>query len=99
MACLEISEKDEKKYQLMEGNELNVLTVEDMRSVEVIVLQHYQEPEYKELYEFQKWEGRPIKKVRKNTGCLNTCLDEKVLIVGGQLRLSGLEKAAEYPIF
>ena len=31
-------------------SESNVLTVEYMRSAEVIVLQHYQEPEYKEAY-------------------------------------------------
>ena len=49
----------------MEGNELNVLTVEDMRSVEVIVLQHYQEPEFKELYEFLNGKGDQSKKLEK----------------------------------
>ena len=49
----------------MEGNELNVLTVEDMRSVEVIVLQHYHEPEFKELYEFLNGKGDQSKKLEK----------------------------------
>ena len=65
MACLEICEKYEKKYQLMEGNESNILTVEDMRSVEVIVLQLYQEPDFKEVYEFLNGKGDESKKLEK----------------------------------
>ena len=65
MVCLEIWEKDEKRYQLMEGNESNVLTVEDMRSVEAIVLQHYQKPEFKEVYEFLNGKGEQSKKLEK----------------------------------
>ena len=65
MACLEICENDEKRYQLMEGNESNVLTVEDMRSVEVIILQHYQKPKFKEVYEFLNGKGDQSKKLEK----------------------------------
>ena len=49
----------------MEGNESNVLTAEDMRSVEVIVLQLYQEPDFKEVYEFLNGKGDESKKLEK----------------------------------
>ena len=61
---LKISQKDEKKISA-DGSESNVLTVEDMRSAEVIVLQHYQEPDFKEVYEFLNGKGDQPKKLEK----------------------------------
>ena len=58
-----------------------------MRSAEVIVLQHYQETGFKEVYMILNGKGDQLKKLEENIGCLNPYLDEKDLIsVGGQLR-------------
>ena len=48
-----------------DGNESHVLTVEDMGSAEVIVLQHYQEIEFKEVYKILNGKGDQSKKVRR----------------------------------
>ena len=53
-----------------DGNEANVLTVEDMRSAEVIVLQHYQETEFKEVNKILNGKGDQSKKLEGNIGCL-----------------------------
>ena len=55
-----------------DGNEANVLTVEDMRSAEVIVLQHYQETEFKEVNKILNGKGDQSKKLEGNIGCLKT---------------------------
>ena len=82
-----------------DGNESNVLTVEDTRSAEVIVLHHYQETGFKEVYIILNGKGDQSKKLKENIGCLNPYLDEKSLIsVGGQLRQSGLAEAVKHPI-
>ena len=62
--CLENFSKGWKKISA-DGSESNVLTVEDMRSAEVIVLQHYQEPDFKEVYEFLNGKGDQPKKLEK----------------------------------
>ena len=80
-----------------DGNKSNVLTVEDMRLAEVIVLQHYQKAEFKETYKILNGKRDQSKKLEENIGCLNPYLHEKGLIrVGGQLRQSGLEEAAKH---
>ena len=70
-----------------------------MRSAEVIVLQHYQEAEFKEAYKILSEKGDQSKRLEENIGCLNPYLDEKGLIrVGGWLMQSGLEEAVKHPI-
>ena len=82
-----------------DGNESNVLTVEDMRSAEAIELQYYQETGFKEVYTILSGKGDKGKKLEENIGCLNPYLEEKGLIrVGGRLRQSGLEEAVKHPI-
>ena len=72
------------KNMSADGSKSNVLTVEDMRSAEVIVLQHYQEAEFKEAYKILNEKGDQSKRLEENIGCLNPYLDEKGLIrVGG----------------
>ena len=63
------------------------MTVEDTKSAEVIVLHHYQETGFKEVYIILNGKADQSKKLEENIGCLNPHLDEKGLIsVGGQLR-------------
>ena len=72
------------KNMSADGSKSNVLTVEDMRSAEVIVLQHYQEVEFKEASKILNEKGDQSKRLEENMGCLNPYLDEKGLIrVGG----------------
>ena len=49
-----------------DGSESNVLTVEDMRSGEVIILQHYQEAELKEAYKILNEKGDQSKRLEEN---------------------------------
>ena len=58
-------------------NESSVLTVEDMRSAEVIVLQ----TEFKEAYKILNKKEVQKKKLEENIVCLNPYLDEKDLIM------------------
>ena len=70
-----------------------------MRSAEVIVLQRYQEAEFKEAYKMLNEKGDQSKRLEENIGCLNPYLDEKGLIrVGARPRQSGLKEAVKHPI-
>ena len=70
-----------------DGSKSNVLTVGDMRSEEVIMLQHYHIAEFKEAYKIPNEKGDHSKRLEENIGSLNLYLDDKGLIrVGGQLR-------------
>ena len=82
-----------------DGNISNILTVEDIRLAEVIVLQNYQKAEVKKAYKNLNGKGDQSKKIEENIGWLNPYLDEKGLIkIGGRLTHSGLEESVKHPI-
>ena len=81
-----------------DGNISNILTVEDIRLAEVIVLQNYQKAEVKKAYKILNGKGDQSKKIEENIGWLNPYLNEKGLIkIGGRRTHLGLEESVKHP--
>ena len=75
------------------------LTVEDMEYARIVVLQHYQRIEFKEVYRILDEKERYSRKLEESIGCLNPYIDVNGLVrVGGRLRQAELEEAVKHPI-
>ena len=99
MRWIKIVRKRVNKTNVEEGSptQLHVLSVEELKAAEVVVIKGYQRKEFNE--EFMVLDGCRNKKLRESIGCLNPCVGEDGLIrVTGRLQRSNLDEKVMHPV-
>ena len=98
MRWIKIVRKWVNKTNVEEGSptQLHVLSVEELKAAEVVVIKGYQRKEFNE--EFMVLDGHRNKKLRESIGSLNPYVGEDGLIrVGGRLQQSNLDEKVMHP--
>ena len=99
MRWIKIVRKRVNKTNVEEGSptQLHVLSVEELKAAEVVVIKGYQRKEFNE--EFMVLDGHRNKKLRESIGSLNPYVGEDGLIrVGGRLQQSNLDEKVMHPV-
>ena len=99
MRWIKIVRKRVNKTNVEEGSptQLHVLSVEELKAAEVVVIKGYQRKEFNE--EFMVLDGHRNKKLRESIGSLNLYVGEDGLIrVGGRLQQSNLDEKVMHPV-